>query len=61
MDSINYSMDTVNQAVYLMGVAKDGSELERVIGHAKNIDYVRRVVSYVRLKDDAARAPAATD
>ena len=61
INAINYSMDTVNQTVYLMGVAADRSELERVIGHAKNIDYVRRVVSYVRLKDDAARAPAATD
>ena len=49
--SIDYSVETVNYQVYLMGIAQSQAELNRVIGHAKNIDYVRRVVSYVRLKD----------
>lgn len=48
--SINYSIETVNQVVYLMGVAQSQAELDRVIGHAKNISYVRRVVNYVRVK-----------
>ncbi len=48
--SINYSIETVNQVIYLMGVAQNQAELDRVIGHAKNIAYVRRVVSYVRIK-----------
>lgn len=50
--SIDYTVETLNATVYLMGIARDQAELDRVIGHAKNIDYVRRVVSYVRLKDD---------
>ncbi len=53
--SINYSVESVNKTLYLMGIAQNQAELTRVIGHAKDIAYVRRVVSYVRLKDDPAR------
>ena len=53
--SINYSVESVNNTVYLMGIAQDQNELTRVIGHAKDISYVRGVVNYVRLKDDPAR------
>ena len=48
--SINYSIDTVNGSVFLMGIARDQDELDRVTNHARNIAYVRRVVSYVRLR-----------
>ena len=47
--SINYSTDTVNGIVYLFGLARDQSELDRVINHARNIEYVAKVVSYVSL------------
>ena len=53
--SINYSIESVNKTLYLMGIAQNQAELDRVIGHAKDISYVRNVVSYVRLKDDPAR------
>lgn len=53
--SINYSVEAVNNTVYVMGIAQDQAELTRVIGHAKDIAYVRRVVNYVQLKDDPAR------
>jgi osmotically-inducible protein OsmY len=56
VSSINYSIETVNQAIYLMGVAQSQAELDRVVGHAKSISYVRRVVSYVLLKDDPQRS-----
>jgi osmotically-inducible protein OsmY len=56
IDAINYSIETVNQTVYLMGVAQDQAELDRVIAHVKDTAYVRRVVDYVRLKDDPERA-----
>jgi osmotically-inducible protein OsmY len=55
VSSIDYSIETVNRVVYLMGVAQSQAELDRVVGHAKDIAYVRRVVSYVLLKDDPAR------
>jgi osmotically-inducible protein OsmY len=53
--SINYSVITVNQTVYVMGVAQDQAELDRVTSVISTISYVQRVVSYVRLKDDPRR------
>ena len=53
--SINYSVLTVNQVVYLMGVAQNQLELDRVTHVASTTNYVRRVVSYVRQKDDPKR------
>lgn len=48
--SVNYAIETVNGTVYLLGMAQDRAELDRVINHARAISYVRRVVSHVRLK-----------
>ncbi len=53
--AINYSVDTVNYTVYLFGIAQDKAELERVINHARNVKFVRRVVSHVLLKADLRR------
>lgn len=49
--AINYSVETVNAVVYLIGIAQDQVELDRVLAHARSIDRVRRVISHVRLKD----------
>lgn len=46
---INYSIDVVNQTVYIMGVARSEAELQRVLGTARDISYVRQVVDFVRL------------
>mgnify|MGYP001805908051 CR=1 FL=1 len=46
---INYSIDTVNGVVYLMGVARSSDELDRVTHHASSTPNVQRVVSYVRI------------
>jgi osmotically-inducible protein OsmY len=58
--AINYAIDTVNGTVYLMGIAQDSMELERVTAHARNLKYVRRIVSYVRLKDKTGAKAGAT-
>jgi len=55
VSSIDYSVETVNQVIYLLGVARSQAELNRVIGHAKEISYVQGVVSYVLLQDDPRR------
>jgi len=52
--SLDYSVETVDQVVYLMGIAQSQSALDRVVAHAKNVKYVRRVVSYVRVKSETA-------
>ena len=50
--AINYAIDTVNGTVYLMGVAQNERELAIVRNHARSLEYVRRVVSHVRIKSD---------
>ena len=51
--SINYAIETVNGVVYLIGIAQDKRELDRVIAHAGNIEFVRNVVNHVRIKAPA--------
>ncbi|MEM7651079.1 MAG: BON domain-containing protein, partial [Pseudomonadota bacterium] len=46
--SINYSIDTVQGTVYLMGFAQSREELNRVIEKARTINGVNGVVSYVK-------------
>jgi osmotically-inducible protein OsmY len=53
--SINYSIDTVGGTIYLMGIAQNATELERVRNHARQIKYVRRIVSHVIMKNDPRR------
>jgi len=53
--SINYSIDTVAGVVYLFGIARDRDELERVTEHARNLEYVRKVVGHVWLRNDPRR------
>ena len=48
--SINYNIQTVNQIIYIMGIAQNQEELDRVIQHAKNIANVKKVINYVRIK-----------
>lgn len=55
VQSINYDVKTVGGVVYLMGIAQNQAELERVTNHARNLSYVRKVESFVRLKDDPRR------
>lgn len=56
IESLNYSIDTVQGSVYLMGFAQDQAELDRAIQKARTIANVRSVVSYVKL----VGAPEAT-
>ena len=49
VQSINYSIDTVQGVVYLMGVAQNQAELNRVIETARTISGVKQVISYVKL------------
>ena len=48
--SINYSVETVRGVVYLIGVAQSQEELDRVTNHARSLEYVKKVVSYVKIK-----------
>ena len=48
--AVNYSIETVNGTIYLIGVAQNQAELDRVFASARNIDYVKNVISHVRVK-----------
>ena len=50
VSGINYSIETVNGTVYLMGTALNQAELDRVIAHAREVSGVRNVISYVEVK-----------
>ncbi|WDM85107.1 BON domain-containing protein [Ehrlichia sp. JZT12] len=52
---MNYSVNTVGGIVYLMGIAQDQEELDRVVSIAQKVKKVKQVVSYVRLKDSKLR------
>jgi len=55
ISSINYSTRSVAGTVYLLGVAQDREELDRVFRVTRSIPNVKRVVSHVILKDDPRR------
>lgn len=49
VQSINYTIDTVQGIVYLMGIAQDQRELNKVLSHARDTRYVKQVVSYIKM------------
>lgn len=55
ISDVNYSVETVTGIVYLMGLAKDQAELNKVINHARNIAGVAKVISHVYLVNDKRR------
>ena len=56
VQSINYSIDTVQGIVYLMGIAQSRAELDRVIEVARTIPHVKQVISYVKQIGESANS-----
>lgn len=54
--AINYAIETVAGTVYLIGIAQNDQELERVKNHARSLSYVKHIVSHVRVKTPAQTA-----
>ncbi len=54
--AINYSIDTVQGTVYLMGVARNQQELDRVIAIARGVPNVKQVVSYVKPEGETVQS-----
>lgn len=53
--SLNYTVEVIDGSAYLLGVAQNKQELQAAAKVASITKDVKRVVSYVRLKDDPAR------
>jgi osmotically-inducible protein OsmY len=52
INSLNFSIDVVNDKVYLSGVAKDKSEMIRVKDHAVSARFIKEVYNYIILDND---------
>jgi len=55
--SINYNIEAINGIIYVIGIAQNQAELDKVIDHAQQMKYVKKVFSHVIMKDDPRRAP----
>ena len=54
--AVNYVGEVSGGVIYLLGIAQNQAEIDRVVAHAREIKSVRRVVSqHVVLKDDPSR------
>ncbi len=56
--SINYSIKTVSGIVYVMGVAQSQEELDKVLTTARNTRGVKKVLSYVKIKESPVDVPS---
>ena len=52
INSINYSIDVVNDKAYVSGVAKDELEMNLVKNHASSARFVKEVYNYIILNKD---------
>lgn len=57
--SVNYTIDTANGSVFLIGSARSQAELDRATRIARYVPGVKRVVSYVELRTGAPVAAGA--
>ena len=54
--SVNFNIDTINQRVYIFGIASDEEERREIINEAKEILYVEDVVTSILLVEDLSRS-----
>jgi osmotically-inducible protein OsmY len=50
--SLNFNIDVVNGTIYLSGIAADAAEMNRVVAHAQEVRFNRKVVNYIMLSTD---------
>ena len=48
--SLNYTVQTLDGVVYIMGISQNEQEKERVTSYARSVKEVKKVVCYVHLK-----------
>jgi osmotically-inducible protein OsmY len=59
--SVNYTVETVNRSVYLIGSARSQAELDSATAAARYVPGVKRVVSFVEIRSGAPAAAAAAN
>jgi osmotically-inducible protein OsmY len=53
--TVNYKITTVNKTVYLLGLANDNSEMQKVLTMVAKVGGVKKVVNHIILVDDSRR------
>ena len=51
VSEVNFSVTTENRILYIVGIAQDNKELNKVLEHASNIAGVKKIVNLIKLKD----------
>jgi len=51
----NFNIDTINQKIYVFGIAYDGNEKKEIIQEAKEIVDVKEVVTSILMVSDLSR------
>ncbi len=52
VSEVNFSVTTENRILYLVGIAQNKKEMNKVIEHASNIAGVKKIVNLIKLKDE---------
>ena len=50
INSLNYNVETVNKVVYIIGIARNIEEREKVIEVSKNVFGVEEVIDYITIQ-----------
>lgn len=56
VQAINYDIEVVGGVIYIIGIAQSQAEIDRIVAHGRELNYVRRIVNHARIK--AAPPPA---
>jgi osmotically-inducible protein OsmY len=48
--SLNYTVQTIDRVVYVMGYTTDSADLDRAMNAIRHVDGVKEVVNYVDVK-----------
>ena len=51
VSEVNFSVTTENRVLYLVGIAQNNKELDKIIEHASNIAGVKKIVNLIEIKD----------
>ena len=55
VSDINFSHSVSKQVIYLMGIASNDAEADKVIYHARTVKGVKKVISHIIIKNDKRR------
>ena len=55
ISDINFSHSVSKQVIFLIGIAQDDDELNKVINHARTVKGVKKVISHIILKSSKKR------